>query len=199
MVGYGLTIHSSRRRFAARLNSGVRLHMRYLAIAIILYCAACSKVKTDLEAAFATEQPPGGQVADARSVSVTGLERGDFTTFRSGSDVNLLSNSIRVDFPGWKPLLIPAADVQGCTMVCFGGEKWNVDLLIPRTEASLSFEHSKAVYEWCWANRRPMISGAATRDWLYNGKPLPASNEFASSLESRVAYDNHAKSACNGY
>ena len=173
--------------------------MKILALLLLTACAGCSKAQSDLEAAFATQQPPSGKKADVRSMSITGLEKGDFTTFWDGHQVHLTADSMQVDLPGRKALLLPAAQVHGCTMVCFGGEKWNVDLLVPMTGVSLSFEHSKDVYEWCWRNKLPMISGAATRDWLYLGKPLPPKQDLSESLASRDAYDKRAKAACNGY
>jgi len=173
--------------------------MRFLAVLLVLCCSSCSKAKTDLEAAFLAQSPESGKPADVRSVSITGLKKGDFTTFGEGSKVLLTGDAIRVDLPGRDALLIPSSQVHGCTMVCFGGEKWNVDLLIPSAEASLSFEHSKDVYEWCWSNKLPMISGAATRDWLYSGKPLPSKRDLSESLASRTDYDARARSACSGY
>ena len=173
--------------------------MNFLLLLLVLSCAGCSKAIDGLEAAYATDQRPTGNEAATKSISITGLEKGDFTVFRGGTHVHLAEGAIRVGLPGEKPLLIPASEVRGCTMICFGGEKWNVDLLVPRAEASISFEHSKDVYEWCWSNKLPMIAGAATRDWLYLGKPLPAKESLTASLASRSAYDAQARSACNGY
>ena len=175
------------------------MHMKIFAILLIISCTGCSKALNDLEAAFATEKPPIGNEAAVRSISITGLKKGDFTVFRDGSDVRLTPNAIRIDLPGKAPISIPASEVRGCTMVCFGGEKWNVDLLIPKAGARVSFEHSKEVYEWCWDNKLPIISGEATRNWLYLGKPLPTREALSDTVASRVAYDTQAKSACNGY
>ena len=49
----GLTIHSSRSRFAARLNSGVSLHMKHLAVltsvALLSGCATCAGGSSGIE------------------------------------------------------------------------------------------------------------------------------------------------------
>ena len=43
--GSGLTIHSSRSRFAARLNSGVRPHMKRLSVLAVLLLCACTSAE----------------------------------------------------------------------------------------------------------------------------------------------------------
>ena len=104
-----------------------------------------------------------------------------------------------IKLPLVKTLVISSSDVFGCTMVCFGGEKWDVDLLIPKIGTNIAFEHSKDIYEWCWDNKLPMVSGDVTRKWLYLKAPLPPQTSFQNVLASRSAYDKQAKLACNGY
>ena len=173
--------------------------MKYLLALLAVLSLGCSRSISSLEQAFGTDQPSTGKEAAVRSVSITGQTKHDFTEFRDGAKVFLGPSKLGVELPGLKPLVIPSTEVHGCTMVCFGGEKWDVDLLIPRTGSSIAFEHSKDVYEWCWNNRLPMVSGDATRNWLYLKRPLPAKGSYGSVMASRAAYDKQAKLACNGY
>ena len=167
--------------------------------AVLALILGCSKSLSSVEDVFGTDQPISQPAIPVKSISFTGQTKGDFTVFQNGAKIHVGKNSIGIKLPLGKTLIIPSTDVFGCTMVCFGGEKWNVDLLIPKIGTNISFEHSKDVYEWCWDNKLPMVSGDVTRKWLYLKAPLPAKESFHQVLASRAAYDKQAKLACNGY
>jgi hypothetical protein len=173
--------------------------MKFLVLLLSLLSFGCSKSVSSLEETFGTDHPGTGTAAPVRSVSITGQTKRDFTVFETGSKLSLNAKTAIIELPGVKPLMIPTSKIAGCTMVCFGGAKWDVDLLIPATGSSIAFEHSKDLYEWCWNNRLPMVSGEASRNWLYLKTPLPDRESFASVVASRAAYDKQAKRACNGY
>ncbi len=173
--------------------------MKCLVLLLSLLSLGCSKSVSSLEQTFGTDHPDTGTGAPVRSVSITGQTKRDFTVFKTGSKLSLTADTVIIELPGVMTLVIPSSKVAGCTMVCSGGEKWDVDLLIRETGTSIAFEHSKDLYEWCWNNRLPMVSGEATRNWLYLKRPLPDRESFASVVASRTAYDKQAKLACNGY
>jgi hypothetical protein len=98
-----------------------------------------------------------------------------------------------------KRLSIPVSEIAACAMTCYGLADQHVDLLIPKTGSDLEIPSSKAILDWCWTNRKPMISGADKRAWHYSGAALPPTSRYQEQFASRPAFDEQAKLSCQGY
>ena len=68
-----LTVRPSRRRFAARLNSGVRAHMRLLALPMLALAAACS-APSGGPAQVATSAPDAAAKLNAQAKTQCGVD-----------------------------------------------------------------------------------------------------------------------------
>jgi hypothetical protein len=197
-----ITIRSSRSCFAARLNSGVRPHMRSIAsVAIAIALCGCSKSYTDLESAFAVEKISNtAGPLKAKSITITSQRRTGATSYNGVATIRASADSIDLEIgvPFTKPLSIPASEIAGCSMTCFGPASQNVDLLIPKTGTDLMIP-GKQLLDWCWSNSKPMFSSSTRRQWRHSGATLPTASDYREQLSSRAAYDKQVQLSCAGY
>lgn len=100
---------------------------------------------------------------------------------------------------GMGVVTIPTSAVEACSMSCFSNLARSTELLLPATGDKVEFLNSPEVVSWCWNNRIPMATGAATRAWFYKKTPLPARTSYSDQFASRAAYDEQAHQTCMGY
>jgi hypothetical protein len=62
----------------------------------------------------------------------------------------------------------------------------------------LKFQAVRPLQDWCWTNRKPMVSGADKRAWHYSGAALPPTIHYAEQMKSRQAFDQQTKRSCMG-
>lgn len=171
-----------------------------LLLAVLLGLVGCSDAYRDLASKYGSDRIEGDVLA-ANSIVITSQARPGATSYRDTGTIRVGASSIGFDtgLPFMKPILIPASDIAGCSMTCFGSSDRHVDLLVPATGSNLMIPSSKELLDWCWANRKPMFSSEAHRDWLYKGTPLPSRDQYATQLKSRSAFDKQTESSCMGY
>jgi len=162
--------------------------------------SACSAQYDDLAAAFPATKPSAGTALPVDSISVSSRRHRGIMTYRGVVTVRVSAESVDVNvrFPFAKPLSIPQREIAACAMTCFGISNPNVDLIIPKTDTDLQVP-GRTLLEWCWSNRKPMLSGEAKRAWNYSGAPLPSAGSYAEQLASRQAYDHQTQMSCLGY
>src|SRR4029077_10835141 len=116
-------------------------------------------------------------------------------------EIHASSNDVyvKVNVPFMRPLSIPADEIAGCSMTCFGPSDQHVDLLIPRTGTDIEIPSSHELLDWCWNNRKPMMSSNVLRDWQYKKTPLPSATGYRDQLDSRQLFDRQTKMSCAGY
>jgi hypothetical protein len=72
-------------------------------------------------------------------------------------------------------------------------------LLVAETGTSVGFKNSQQLFDWCWANKVPIIPGQIERNWLYNGGVLPDKDTYSEQFDSRERYDELIRQSCLGY
>jgi hypothetical protein len=178
--------------------------MKPLYVTVVVALTGCSQQYGDLAAAFPASKPSTGAALPVDSISIVSRRHPGIMTYHGVATVRVSGESIDVSigfpfgFPFAKPLSIPQREVAACAMTCFGTSNPNVDLIIPKTGSDLMVP-GKTLLEWCWSNRKPMLSGATSRAWLYSGAPLPSIRTYDEQLASRQAYDQQTKMSCLGY
>ena len=165
-----------------------------------LVVVGCSDAYRDLASAYGTDKGSSAPPLAASSIVITSQTRGGATSYHGVAKIRASADSVDVDIeiPFMQSLKIPTREIAACAMTCFGTSAPNVDLLIPRTGTDLMIP-GKELLEWCWTNRKPMISGAAKRSWNYGRAALPPIDSFREQLASRQAFDQQTKLTCLGY
>jgi hypothetical protein len=169
-------------------------------LAVVL--TGCSGPYDDLGQNFAVHTEPKGANTEVRRVVLVSTRHHGAFSYDRVMAVSITSNTveIRPRFPFslfQKGIDLPASQVSGCAMTCFGVQDKHVDLLFESHGADISFDAPSKFIDWCWRNNLPMFSGANKRDWLYSGKSLPTKAGYVQV--SRENYENQAQQACLGY
>ena len=176
--------------------------MRYsVALAGILVLGGCGKSYSDLEGAFGTSKIGGAAHLPENTLVLTSQRNPGAESYRGIASIYLSMKSvdIEVSTPFTKPVSIPTQEVAACGMTCFGYDNRHVNLLIPKVGVDVMIRESKQLLDWCWDNKKPMVSGEIQRNWAYKGAPLPLATAFSQQFESRAAYDYQTKQSCLGY
>jgi len=165
----------------------------------VMLLSACSGSYEDLESAFGSNQESTGRLLRARSLSVTS-QRFQGVTNYGRADIRISKESIDIDLgvPFLKQLKVPSGEIAGCSMTCFGSYDRRVNLLIPRTGTNLMVS-GRELLDWCWSNRKPMLSREMRSSWEYRGAKLPSYSASLDQFTSRSVFDKQAELACQGY
>ncbi|MGO9805059.1 MAG: hypothetical protein ACLPTL_16670, partial [Steroidobacteraceae bacterium] len=141
----------------------------------VIVLSGCSESYDDLASAFPASKTSTGSALAADSIVITSQRHRGATSYHGVVTVRASADAVDVNIamPFTKPLSIPQREIAACAMTCFGTSDPNVDLIIPRTGTDLMVR-GKELLDWCWSNRKPMLSGAAQRAWNYSGAPLPS-------------------------
>ena len=163
--------------------------------------SGCSASYSDLESAFGVKKLPESASLEAHTIVITSQRHRGAESYNDIAIIYASGNSIgiEVSVPFLKPVSIPANDIAGCSMTCFGTDDQHVDLLIPKTGSDIMIPSSKELLDWCWNNKKPMFPSGAQRDWQYKGLPLPPSSDFREQLKSRELFDEQTRQSCLGY
>jgi hypothetical protein len=185
------------------LNFTVRPHMKRLCAALtaVVVVSACSDSYRDLASPFGTDKTSTAPTLAADSIVISGPRYAGPTSYNGIVKIRASVDAVDVDIrmPFMKPLSIPTSEIAACAMTCFGTSDQHVDLLIPKTGTDLQIPRSKELLNWCWTNRKPMISGADKRGWHFSGAPLPPASRYHEQFASRQAFDEQTKMSCLGY
>jgi hypothetical protein len=176
--------------------------MQFLCAAFLtIFLAGCTGSYSDLSSSFGTDKISTGPQVPGNSIVITSLRHRGATSFNGTVKIWASPSSVDVDIGMLftKRLSIPASEIAACAMTCYGWGNQHVDLLIPKTGSDLEIPSSKAILDWCWINRKPMISGADKRAWNYSGVALPPPSGYQEQITSRQAFDEQTKSSCMGY
>jgi hypothetical protein len=155
----------------------------------------------DLTEAYRVETPSTVPPIKSQTVVfVSPKHRGAFN-LQNVVDIRLSDTFLEIDpsIPTMSTVRIPTTEIFGCSKTCFGEGRWDVDVLVPRTQTEISIPQAQEVVEWCWANRLPMISAEHRRNWLYNGAGFPSRADYEGQLASRERFDTQARQSCLGY
>jgi hypothetical protein len=171
------------------------------ALAAALVLAGCSSSYSDLEEAFPAPAPSNAPALDTKSIVLTSRTRRGAESYDGLVTIRLSTNAVMIEnaVPFNGSIEVPVDEITGCSMTCFGTADQHIDLIIARTGTTLMIPRSKALMEWCWNARRPMISGKSKREWEYKGVALPGIDSYAEQLNSRQAYDEQAVQSCLGF
>jgi hypothetical protein len=174
---------------------------RLCGMLVVVVLSGCNESYNDLSSVFGTDKASTAPALPANSLVITSLRHRGATSYRGGVKilVSAISVDVHVGMPFMKSLSIPTAEVAACAMTCYGWSDQHVDLLIPRTGSDLEIPSSKAALDWCWTNRKPMISGADKRAWHYSEVALPPVSRYEEQFRSRQAFDEQTKQSCMGY
>jgi hypothetical protein len=173
-----------------------------LLLVIAIALSGCSGPYDDLGQSFSVQTSPKGTNVEVRRLVLGSTRhRGAFSYDRVMA-VSLTADAveIRPKFPFSlieKSIDLPASQVSGCAMTCFGVQDKHVDLLVESHGADISFDVPSKFIDWCWQNNLPMFSGANKRDWLYSGKSLPTKVGYVQVPKEE--YESQAHQACLGY
>jgi hypothetical protein len=179
--------------------------LRIILLTIVPLLGACEGPYTDLSAAFpAAASAPVDPLPAGRLLLVSTRHKGAFTYGEGSVDIKLMPDGIemRPAFPlsvAMPPVFIPVAKIDGCSRTCFGDGVWDANLLVSATGTEISLPRSRAIVDWCWERKIPMIPAADRRAWLYTGTALPNKSKFSEQLASREKFDYQAKQSCLGY
>jgi hypothetical protein len=173
----------------------------HCAMFIVVFLSACSGSYNDLSSAFGSDKTSTAPPLPAESMVITSLRHRGATSYQGGVKIRATTNSVDVDVgvPFMKSLSIPTAEIAACAMTCYGWSDQHVDLLIPRTGSDLEVPISQAALDWCWTNKKPMISGADKRAWHYSGAGLPPTSHYREQFVSRQVFNEQTKQSCMGY
>ena len=162
---------------------------------------SCSESYRDLDDAFGQDKASGTPPIAADSFFITSLKHRGATSFHGTAKVRVSPGMVELTpgAPFMRTLFIPARDIAYCGMTCFGTSDPRVDLLIPRTGSSITINNKVEMLNWCWANRKAIVSGADKRDWKYKASALPPQSRYAAQLGDRGAFDRQAHQSCLGY
>jgi hypothetical protein len=168
---------------------------------VVVILSGCSESYNDLSIAFGTDKTSNSPALPADSMVITSLRHRGATSYRGGVKIFASTSSVdvHVRMPFMKSLSIPTGEIAACAMTCYGWPDQHLDLLIPRTGSDLEIPSSKAALDWCWTNRKPMVSGADKRAWPYSGAALPPTSRYEEQFRSRQAFDQQTKLSCMGY
>ena len=164
--------------------------------------SGCSEIYGDLESAYGDISAPKNlEKLETQTFSVSSRNRKGIETYRGIASVSISSEGIALDpgAPFTKRVFIPAKEIAGCAMTCFGTDDQRIDFLVPNTGTDLMIKSSETLLSWCWKNKKPMYSGKTKRGWLYNSEPLPPDSEFQMQFDSREAFDKQKVQSCLGY
>ena len=164
--------------------------------------SGCSEAYKDIETEFGNTEFPNNSVTLAtKTFSVSSKHHRGVETFRDIASVSISSKGVSLDAgtPFSKRVLIPTSEIAGCAMTCFGTNDQRVNLLVPKTGTNVMVASSDELLNWCWANKKPMFSGKAKRDWLYSDAPLPPPGQFEEQFKSRQKFDKQKEQSCLGY
>jgi hypothetical protein len=158
----------------------------------------------DLQSRFRSDSPPSGRSIPSKTVVLISKSHSGAFNYRDTIDVRFAGNTVEIRPTGvfafgLKPLRIPRSAVTLCSETCFGSSEWDANLLLSDPPVEISVRKSQDVIDWCWANRIPIASGKARRDWMYGAAPLPAMSTLEQQLASRDSFDRAARQACLGY
>ncbi len=98
-----------------------------------------------------------------------------------------------------KSVAIPAGEIDGCAMTCFGTKDRRLDLLLSKYGAVISFPTNVKLEEWCWSAKKQIYPGAVQRAWEYSGASLPPYNANDPQFQSKNSYDAQLYQSCLGY
>ena len=171
------------------------------AISIAVSTAGCSKSYADLETAFAVEQIKDAPALPTHTLAVSSRRHRGIELYSDTVTIHLSPDAIEIEnsAPFRKSIRIPASEIAGCGMTCFGTQDQHVDLLIPKTESDIHIARTDSLMDWCWNSRKPMFSGVAKRMWKYAGFALPPPEAAREALKSRHNYNEQAMQSCLGY
>lgn len=164
--------------------------------------SGCSEIYGDLESAYSNNNTPENLVKLAtQTFSVSSRNRKGIETYRDIASISISSEGIALDpgAPFTNRVFIPAKEIAGCAMTCFGTNDQRVDFLLPNTGTDLMVKSSETLLSWCWENKKPMFSGKTKRGWLYSNEALPHASEFQMQFNSRKVFDKQKVQSCLGY
>ncbi|MCI4567520.1 hypothetical protein [Lysobacter sp. CFH 32150] len=166
-----------------------------------LLLASCSESYRDLDRAFGQDETSNTPPIAADSFFITNLKHQGVTSFHGIAKVRVSPGRIELTpgAPFMRSLSIPASNIAYCGMTCFGTSDPRVDLLIPRTGSSITVKNKREMLDWCWDNKKAVISGADERNWEYKGGSLPPQSKYAAQLDDRTVFEKQAYQSCLGY
>jgi hypothetical protein len=142
--------------------------------------------------------PEAGTVVSTHyMLTSVGPDRG-FSSQR-GASVTLFPD--RIEFaPGFfrDDWTVRADEVEFCAMTCFGMDQPFVDLIVPGQRRIVSVE-GRALLDWCWSHRKPILDGDHVDAFEYDGKALPPAADYAPQFADRALYDKAACRSCAGW
>jgi hypothetical protein len=140
---------------------------------------------------------PGTVISTAYMVSIVRPDRG----FNSNRNATVKMFPDRVEFdPGFfrDDWTVRADEVEFCAMTCFGMDQPFVDLLVPGQRRIVSVK-GRALLDWCWNHRKPILDGDHVDAFEYDGKALPPAADYAEQFADRALYDQAACHSCAGW
>ena len=171
-------------------------------VSMLALLSGCSEIYGDLEFAYSNNSAPKNLVKLAiQTFSVSSRNRTGIETYRGIASISLSSEGISLDpgAPFTNRVFIPAKEIAGCAMTCFGTDDQRIDFLLPNTGTDLMVKSSEILLSWCWENKKPMFSGKTKRGWLYDNEQLPPASEFQAQFNSREVFDKQKVQSCLGY
>lgn len=158
---------------------------------------------SDLASRYGAKAPFTGTPIESSTLVVVGPQHRGASNYRGIIRTSVGSGALQLEGRGLaSPFLaavqIPRDAVRFCAKTCFGGSKWEADVVLTSPAVKLQFENAQEVIDWCWAERVPILPSAAERDWLYTGAALPDPAGFETQFANRSAFDEAVHKSCVG-
>lgn len=171
------------------------------ALALALAVSGCTNAYDDLAARFETETASGGTSIIVPSAFIISQHRKGAASYRNEISIQIEKTYINVELgaPFTQVLRIPNEEIYACSVTCFGPSDPYVDLFIPSTGSIISFSSTDTLMDWCFNNRKPVLSSETRRAWRNSRTALPPLGDFEKQLGSRVLFDKQASESCMGY
>lgn len=174
-----------------------------LFVAVLHFYSAQQDPYRDLASAYQTTHDLQAKSISPETVGFTSANRKS-SMYRRTMKIRLSTDALELEptFPdnvGKRNVVVPIAEVSGCSETCSGSGEWDADILIGRTKTEIRVSRSREVIDWCWSNHIPMVSGKDRRALVYAGAPLPARSAYTEQFASREQYEKQAEQSCLGY
>lgn len=182
----------------------LRWHGGGIAAALVVSSlfSRCGKAYNELETRFAVTEPSSSPTTPVKKVMFVSTKEVGIASYEDVYRVRLTPEFVELEpsFPKvrMETVRIPTGEVEACSKTCFDPGTWDADLLVPSAGVEVSFRNAPQIFEWCWANRVPMVNSELRRAWLYKSTPLPGRADLNEQLASRERFDYQAKLACQG-
>jgi len=176
--------------------------MRALSTLIMaISLVACSKSYNELDSMYGQDQVSDTKPIPTKSIDIMSRQHVGVTNIRGTAKVRLPAGRIEITtgIPFARSLSIPSSDIKYCGMTCFGKGDSRVDLLIPKSGTTITIQNKNEMLDWCWQNKKAIISGEDQRNWEYKHLPLPPQIKYTAQLNSRNSFDEQALQSCMGY